>query len=65
MIRDLRITAIVENTAGTLETAGERGLALWIEADGHRILSDTGQGHSLLHNAQLQSWCWGGFAHSL
>jgi 7,8-dihydropterin-6-yl-methyl-4-(beta-D-ribofuranosyl)aminobenzene 5'-phosphate synthase len=53
MIRNLKITAIVENTAGTLEAVGEWGLALWIEADEFRILSDTGQGHTLLHNAQL------------
>ncbi len=53
MIQKLKITALVENTAGTLDTAGEWGLALWIEADGHRILCDTGQGHSLLHNAAL------------
>jgi 7,8-dihydropterin-6-yl-methyl-4-(beta-D-ribofuranosyl)aminobenzene 5'-phosphate synthase len=53
MIRNLNITAIVENTAGTFDAAGEWGLALWIEADGHRILSDTGQGHTLLRNARL------------
>jgi 7,8-dihydropterin-6-yl-methyl-4-(beta-D-ribofuranosyl)aminobenzene 5'-phosphate synthase len=53
MIRNLKITAVVENTAGTLEAAGEWGLALWIEADEYRILSDTGQGHSLLQNARL------------
>ncbi|MGA7560500.1 MAG: hypothetical protein WCF61_18680 [Terriglobales bacterium] len=44
MIHNLNITAIVENTAGTLDAAGEWGLALWIEADERRILSDTGQG---------------------
>jgi len=49
MIRNLNITSIVENTAGTLDAAGEWGLALWIEADDHRILSDTGQGLSLIH----------------
>jgi 7,8-dihydropterin-6-yl-methyl-4-(beta-D-ribofuranosyl)aminobenzene 5'-phosphate synthase len=53
MIRNLTITAIVENTAGTLDAAGEWGLALWIEADDRRILYDTGQGHTLLHNARL------------
>ncbi len=53
MIRNLKITAIVENTAGTFEAAGEWGLALWIEADGHGILLDTGQGHTLLQNARL------------
>jgi 7,8-dihydropterin-6-yl-methyl-4-(beta-D-ribofuranosyl)aminobenzene 5'-phosphate synthase len=53
MVQDLSITAIVENTAGTVDIAGEWGLALWIEADKHRILADTGQGHTLLHNARL------------
>lgn len=53
MIRNLKITAIVENTAGTLDAAGEWGLALWIQADEHRVLSDTGQGHTLLQNARL------------
>jgi 7,8-dihydropterin-6-yl-methyl-4-(beta-D-ribofuranosyl)aminobenzene 5'-phosphate synthase len=53
MIHSLKITAIVENTAGTIDAAGEWGIALWIEADHHRILYDTGQGHTLLHNARL------------
>ena len=52
MVQHLNITAIVENTAGTFDTAGEWGLALWIEADQHRILCDTGQGHTLLQNAR-------------
>jgi 7,8-dihydropterin-6-yl-methyl-4-(beta-D-ribofuranosyl)aminobenzene 5'-phosphate synthase len=53
MVQNLTITAIVENTAGTFDTAGEWGLALWIEADERRILCDTGQGHTLLQNACL------------
>ncbi len=53
MIRNLNVTAIAENTAGTFDVAGEWGLALWIEADARRILSDTGQGHTLLHNARV------------
>ncbi len=53
MVKNLNITAIVENTAGTFDAAGEWGLALWIEADKHRILSDTGQGFTLLQNARL------------
>ena len=51
MINNLSITAIVENTAGIFEVAGEWGLALWIQADQHRILCDTGQGHTLRQNA--------------
>lgn len=53
MIKNLSITAIVENTAGVFEVAGEWGLALWIQADQHRILCDTGQGHTLRQNAKL------------
>ncbi|PSH03419.1 MAG: MBL fold metallo-hydrolase [Acidobacteria bacterium] len=53
MINELKITAIVENTAGVSDAPGEWGLALWIEADDHRILCDTGQGHTLLQNARL------------
>jgi len=53
MIKNLSITALVENTAGTFDVAGEWGLALWIQADQHRILCDTGQGHTLLQNAKL------------
>lgn len=51
MIENLGITAVVENTSGTPSVAGEWGLAFWIEADEHRILFDTGQGRSLLQNA--------------
>lgn len=53
MVHDLKITAIVENTASTFEAAGEWGLALWVKADEHRILYDTGLGHTLLQNARL------------
>lgn len=53
MVHDLKITAIVENTASTFEASGEWGLALWVEADEHRIICDTGLGRTLLQNAQL------------
>jgi 7,8-dihydropterin-6-yl-methyl-4-(beta-D-ribofuranosyl)aminobenzene 5'-phosphate synthase len=53
MIQSLNVTAIVENTAGTIDAAGEWGLALWIEADERRILYDTGQGRTLVDNARL------------
>ena len=55
MIHDLRITVLAENTARGADLLAEHGLALWIEADGHRVLFDTGQGKVLRHNArQLQ-----------
>jgi len=52
MIHNLRITVLVENTAQGADVLAEHGLALWIEADGHRILFDTGQGKVLRHNAR-------------
>ena len=52
MIDDLRMTVLAENTAGGANLLGEHGLAFWIEADGRRILFDTGQGKVLHHNAQ-------------
>jgi len=52
MVRELRITTLVENTAGRPELLGEHGVAFWIEADGFRILFDTGQGKVLGHNAE-------------
>lgn len=53
MIQKLSITALVENTAGHFDLLGEWGLSLWIEADEHRILYDTGQGRTLVDNARL------------
>ena len=52
MVDDLRITVLVENTARGANLLGEHGLAFWIEADGRRILFDTGEGKVLQHNAQ-------------
>ncbi|MBN2560103.1 MAG: MBL fold metallo-hydrolase [Phycisphaerae bacterium] len=53
MISQVRITVLVENTARGRGLLAEHGLALWIEADGRKILFDTGQGMALAHNAQL------------
>lgn len=52
MVSNLRITVLSENTAGQRHLLAEHGLALWLEADGHRILFDTGQGLALGHNAR-------------
>jgi 7,8-dihydropterin-6-yl-methyl-4-(beta-D-ribofuranosyl)aminobenzene 5'-phosphate synthase len=52
MIADFRITVLAENTAGEPNLLGEHGLAFWIEADGRRILFDTGQGRVIRHNAE-------------
>ena len=53
MIHQLKVTAVTENTAGCFEALGEWGLSLWIEADGHRLLCDTGKGQALGFNAKL------------
>jgi len=52
MIDALRITVLSENTARGAGLLGEHGLAFWIEADGRRILFDTGQGKVLRQNAR-------------
>jgi 7,8-dihydropterin-6-yl-methyl-4-(beta-D-ribofuranosyl)aminobenzene 5'-phosphate synthase len=52
MIDQLRITVLVENTAGRDDLVAEHGLALWIEADDRKILFDTGQGPALAPNAE-------------
>jgi 7,8-dihydropterin-6-yl-methyl-4-(beta-D-ribofuranosyl)aminobenzene 5'-phosphate synthase len=51
MIHNLRITVLAENTSRGVDLLAEHGLSLWIEADGRRILFDTGQGKVLRHNA--------------
>lgn len=51
MVDDLRITVLADNTVRGANLLGEHGLAFWIEADGRRILFDTGQGRVLRHNA--------------
>jgi 7,8-dihydropterin-6-yl-methyl-4-(beta-D-ribofuranosyl)aminobenzene 5'-phosphate synthase len=53
MSTQLRITVLVENTAGRRDVLAEHGLALWVETDKRKILFDTGQGLALAHNAQV------------
>jgi len=53
MPNSMKIVLVVENTAEGRDILGEHGLAYWIEADGRKILFDTGQGHILLHNADV------------
>ncbi len=52
MIENLRVTVIVENTVRRADLMAEHGLAYWIEADGRRILFDTGQGMVLRYNCE-------------
>jgi 7,8-dihydropterin-6-yl-methyl-4-(beta-D-ribofuranosyl)aminobenzene 5'-phosphate synthase len=47
----IRITVLVENTAGGPGLLAEHGLAYWIEHDGRNILFDSGQGGVLASNA--------------
>jgi len=49
---EVRLTTLSENTA-TYGFLGEWGLSILVEADGMRILVDTGLGTSAVHNAQL------------
>lgn len=50
---DVRITIICENTVGTtLPALGEHGFAAFIETKTGNYLFDTGQGFSIIHNAQ-------------
>ena len=47
-----QITTVVENSSDTETLLAEHGLAFWIERAGKRILFDTGQGKTLVANAQ-------------
>jgi 7,8-dihydropterin-6-yl-methyl-4-(beta-D-ribofuranosyl)aminobenzene 5'-phosphate synthase len=50
---DVRITVLVENTAGGRGLLAEHGLSFWIELGSHRFVFDTGQSDILFHNAQV------------
>ena len=52
MITKLRITVLVDNVARAPHLIAEHGLSVWIEADDHTILFDTGQGGALEPNAK-------------
>jgi 7,8-dihydropterin-6-yl-methyl-4-(beta-D-ribofuranosyl)aminobenzene 5'-phosphate synthase len=49
---EIKITTLAENTAG-LGYLAEWGLSMFIEADGVKVLFDTGAGIAAVHNAQL------------
>jgi 7,8-dihydropterin-6-yl-methyl-4-(beta-D-ribofuranosyl)aminobenzene 5'-phosphate synthase len=53
VVHRLSITVLAENGVSTGGLLGEHGLSVWIEADGRRILFDTGQGRVLKHNARV------------
>lgn len=52
MIGRLRLTVLADNCVREAGLLAEHGLSLLLEADGARILFDTGQGQVLLYNAQ-------------
>jgi len=52
MIEHLKVTTLVENTATGPGLLGEHGLSFLVEADGRRLLFDTGQGLVLESNAE-------------
>lgn len=52
MIRNLSITVLVDNRSDDPNLLSEHGLSLWIDADGYRILFDTGQSDAVIHNAE-------------
>jgi len=52
MIQNLRITIVSDNNASAPGLVGEHGLSMLVEADGKRILFDTGQGKVLRKNVE-------------
>jgi 7,8-dihydropterin-6-yl-methyl-4-(beta-D-ribofuranosyl)aminobenzene 5'-phosphate synthase len=52
MISHLRITVLMEHRTIREDLATEHGFSLWIEADGTRILFDTGQSDAFAGNAR-------------
>jgi len=52
VIRDFRITVLVDDHPDSPGLQPEHGLSLWIEADGRRILFDTGQSDLYVNNAR-------------
>jgi 7,8-dihydropterin-6-yl-methyl-4-(beta-D-ribofuranosyl)aminobenzene 5'-phosphate synthase len=52
MIRQLRLTVLADNSVAAPDLIAEHGFSVLIEADGRRILFDTGQGKVLQSNAE-------------
>src|SRR4030043_286925 len=49
---EIKITTLTENTA-EMGYLAEWGLSMFVEADGVKVLFDTGMGVAAVHNAQL------------
>ena len=58
MIKYLVLTQLVENTAGAPGLLAEHGASFHIEADGHHLLFDTGQGLAPNHCTGLDAVCY-------
>jgi 7,8-dihydropterin-6-yl-methyl-4-(beta-D-ribofuranosyl)aminobenzene 5'-phosphate synthase len=52
MVDEIKITTLSENSASQ-EHLAEWGLSMYIEADGQKVLFDTGKGIAAVHNARL------------
>ena len=50
---NFRITALAENSVYGKGLQGEHGLSLLVEADGHKVLFDTGASDLFIRNAHL------------
>ncbi len=53
MINELAITVLSENNSRRPDLISEHGLSLYIEADGRRLLFDTGASNVFLRNAEV------------
>jgi 7,8-dihydropterin-6-yl-methyl-4-(beta-D-ribofuranosyl)aminobenzene 5'-phosphate synthase len=52
MIKKLSATILVDDHSGRPELHCEHGFSIWLEADGHSILFDTGQSGMFIRNAE-------------
>ena len=53
VLGNLRVTVLVENSAGDSGLSAEHGLSFWVEAGDKRILFDAGQSEIVVDNAKL------------
>ena len=49
----MNIVTLIENTAGRVGIIAEWGLSILVEVDGLKVLLDTGQSDSIIHNASV------------
>lgn len=53
MRKKVKVSVVVENTAGKDGTIAEHGMCFWLETGSTYVIFDTGQGGVLLHNAGI------------